>query len=250
MVAAEQHSLHPDPAAPDDRAARVAVQDYVKAIWTVGEDSADAPAAATGAIAEQLGVSPASVSAMIRRLEEDGLVIREPYRGVHLTDRGRTLALEVVRHHRLIETFLARALGMGWDRIHAEAEVLEHHISEELEDLIDAHLGYPEFDPHGHPIPRRDGTVPSRKLAALTDVQIGTHVQIEQVRDEDPAVLRYLADHGLGIGAGLVLSAREPIADTVTVQPKTGTDPVVLGMGLAARIDIITPDQHRGDNDA
>ncbi|MBC7643739.1 MAG: metal-dependent transcriptional regulator, partial [Thermoleophilia bacterium] len=147
------------------------------------------------------------------------------------------LALEVVRHHRLLESFLARALGMSWDRIHAEAEVLEHHISEELEDLIDAHLGFPEFDPHGHPIPRRDGTVPDRAVTPLTIATIGSTLTVEQVRDDSPDVLRYLATHQLDIGAHITLLTLEPIAGIVTVQAGSG-DIVVLGMDLASRIDI------------
>lgn len=218
------------------RESRVAVQDYVKAIWSV-EEATDGGDVATGMIAEQLGVSPASVSGMVRRLEADGLVKREPYRGVRLTDHGRSVALEVVRHHRLLESFLSRALGMPWDRIHAEAEVLEHHISEELEELIDAHLGYPEFDPHGHPIPRRDGSVPTRTLTSLAQLELGATAIVEQVRDESPDVLRYLGEHDLGVGAWLVVDARQPVADTVTVRTADG-EHVVLGMGLAGRIDV------------
>lgn len=218
-----------------ERESRVAVQDYVKAIWTIQNGTSGE--AATGAIAEQLGVSPASVSGMVRRLEEDGLVVREPYRGVSLTEHGRKLALEVVRHHRLLETFFARALGMPWDRIHAEAEVLEHHISEDLEELIDAHLGYPEFDPHGHPIPRRDGTVPDQRVLSLPDLEVGQEATIAQVRDDSSEVLRYLDEHGLGLGSAITVIALEPIAGTLTVRIETG-DPVVLGMALASRIDI------------
>ena len=140
----------------------VAVEDYVKCIWTLEEAGEDA----TGtAIAARMGVSAASVTGMGRRLVQLGLVDQEPYRPWRLTANGRLLALEVVRHHRLLELFLSRSLGMGWDRIHAEAEVLEHHISEELEELIAQSLGNPEFDPHGHPIPKRDGTMPERRGA-------------------------------------------------------------------------------------
>jgi DtxR family Mn-dependent transcriptional regulator len=219
-----------------ERESRVAVQDYVKAIWSVesGSDGADV---ATGMIAEHLGVSPASVSGMVRRLEQDGLVERQRYRGVRLTDRGRSVALEVVRHHRLLESFLVRALGKPWDRIHAEAEVLEHHISEELEELIDAYLGHPEFDPHGHPIPRRDGTVPDRELSVLAGCELGTVGVVEQIRNESPEVLRFLHEHQLGVGAQLTLVGREPAIDTVTVATADGTS-VVIGMGLAARIDV------------
>jgi DtxR family Mn-dependent transcriptional regulator len=219
-----------------DRESRVAVQDYVKAIWALENDSPEGDAA-TGAIAVQLGVSSASVSGMVRRLEQDGLVVREPYRGVRLTDRGRSLALEMVRHHRLLESFLSRALGMSWDRIHAEAEVLEHHISEELEELIDEHLGRPEFDPHGHPIPRRDGTVPDQPVTSLATLKPGTHAVVAQVRDDSPDVLRYLDERSLAVGAQIELVERDGIADTITLSIE-GRAPVVLGMGLARRIDL------------
>jgi DtxR family Mn-dependent transcriptional regulator len=219
-----------------DRESRVAVQDYVKAIWTLGKESRHGDAA-TGAIATQLGVSSASVSGMIRRLEQDGLVVREPYRGVRLTERGTSLALEMVRHHRLLESFLSRALGMSWDRIHAEAEVLEHHISEELEELIDRHLGHPEFDPHGHPIPRRDGSVPDQHTRPLATLAPGAAAQLAQVRDDSPDVLRYLDERALAVGSRVEILERDDIADTITVSIESGP-PVVLGMGLARRIDL------------
>ena len=219
-----------------ERESRVAVQDYVKAIWSLGEDAADT-SVSTGAIAAELGVSSASVSSMVRRLEADGLIEHEPYRGVRLTDRGRVLALEVVRHHRLLETFLARSLGMPWDRVHAEAEILEHHISEELEDLIDEHLGTPEFDPHGHPIPRRDGTIPSLPLRSLVDLDAGEDGVIAQVRDDASDVLKYLEQQNLVVGARVEIVAVDRIAGTITLcTEEAGT--CVLGSTLAQRIDL------------
>ncbi len=128
-----------------------AVEDYCKAIFTL-EARSEEPVA-TNPLAERLGITPGSVSAMLKRLGELGLIEHFPYRGVRLTAAGRKLALEVIRHHRLIELFLAEALEMPWDRVHAEAEVLEHVISEELEQLIAAKLGDPTHDPHGDPIP-------------------------------------------------------------------------------------------------
>src|SRR5436190_7855154 len=128
-----------------------AVQDYAKAVYAL--EAREGSAVATNDLAERLGVTPGSVSAMVRKLSELGLLEHEPYRGVRLTSQGRRVALEVLRHHRLIELFLAKELGMSWDRVHAEAEVLEHVISEELEQLIAARLGDPRLDPHGDPIP-------------------------------------------------------------------------------------------------
>src|ERR1700690_1534617 len=131
-----------------------AIDDYAKAIFAL--QSRDGDPVTTSALAERLGITPGSVSAMLRKLDELGLVTHEPYRGVRLTADGRRVALEVIRHHRLLERFLADALGMPWDRVHAEAEVLEHVLSEELEQLIAERLGHPSSDPHGDPIPSAD----------------------------------------------------------------------------------------------
>src|SRR3984893_2080503 len=131
-----------------------AVEDYSKAIFSL-QSPGDEPVS-TNALAERLGITPGSVSAMLKRLDELGLITHEPYRGVRLTVAGRRLALEVIRHHRLLESYLADALGMSWDRVHAEAEVLEHVLSDDLEELIAAKLGHPTVDPHGDPIPSAD----------------------------------------------------------------------------------------------
>src|SRR5579863_7925780 len=131
-----------------------AIDDYAKAIFAL-QTRADEPVS-TSALAERLGITPGSVSAMLKKLDELGLVTHEPYRGVRLTESGRRVALEVIRHHRLLESFLAEALGMPWDRVHAEAEVLEHVLSDELEELIAERLGHPVLDPHGDPIPSAD----------------------------------------------------------------------------------------------
>src|ERR671935_2444848 len=147
-----------------------AVQDYAKAIYTLGEGRR---AVSTSALSERLGVSPASASAMVKRLGSFGLVERRPYRGVTLTPAGERLALEVVRHHRLLELYLAEALGMPWDRVHAEAEVLEHAISDELSERIADALGNPTHDPHGDPIPTADGVIEERPTKALADLKPG-----------------------------------------------------------------------------
>ena len=220
---------------PSDKSWSPAIEDYVKAIWSLAEEGEQA----TGqAIAQRLDVSQASVTNMVQRLAELELVTREPYKPVVLTDRGRLVALEVVRHHRLIELFLAESLGMGWDRIHAEAEILEHHISEELEDRIAEHLGDPQFDPHGHPIPRRDGTMPDLDRRPLVQAQVGEHVRIEQVRDDRPELLRWLQQRGLVVGATLAVSGNEPLAGTVAVAVDGDDDEHVLGRELARRIDV------------
>jgi Mn-dependent DtxR family transcriptional regulator/FtsP/CotA-like multicopper oxidase with cupredoxin domain len=190
------------------------------------------------AIATKLEVSPASVTGMGRKLVQLGLVEQEPYRPWRLTASGRLLALEIVRHHRLLELFLARSLGMGWDRIHAEAEVLEHHISEELEELIATALGDPEFDPHGHPIPTRDGRMPTRRMRSILDVDAGDVATIVQVRGETPELLRYLDDNGLLVGTPVTVLAHEPVAGTTTVRVHGDDSLVVMGNELASRIDV------------
>lgn len=204
-----------------------AVEDYVKAIYTLdaGEGSVT-----TNALAERLDVRPASVSGMLPKLTALGLVEHEPYRGVRLTERGTRVALEVVRHHRLLELFLVESLGMTWDEVHAEAEVLEHVISEDLEDLIAAKLGNPAFDPHGDPIPSRELTVPadeSLSLYALEPGESGTFVRVS----DDPAMLRFLSERGIAPGAQIEVLERQPFDGPLYV--RVGEDMHVLGAVLA-----------------
>lgn len=192
-----------------------AIQDYAKAIYSL-HSRFDEPVS-TSALADRLKVSPASASAMVKRLEERGLAEREPYHGVVLTEAGERVALEVMRHHRLLELYLAEALGMPWDRIHAEAERLEHAISPELSALIAEKLGHPTHDPHGDPIPTADGEIdeaPTRALAELADGEGGTLVRVS---DSDPAMLRYLADRGIEVGTALQVRGREPFGGPLTV---------------------------------
>jgi DtxR family Mn-dependent transcriptional regulator len=204
-----------------------AVEDYVKAIYALdaGEGSVT-----TNALAERLDVRPASVSGMLPKLTALGLVEHEPYRGVRLTERGTRVALEVVRHHRLLELFLVESLGMTWDEVHAEAEVLEHVISEDLEDLIAAKLGNPAFDPHGDPIPSRELTVPadeSLSLYALEPGESGTFVRVS----DDPAMLRFLSERGIAPGAQIEVLERQPFDGPLYV--RVGEDMHVLGAVLA-----------------
>ena len=185
-----------------------AVEDYAKAIYAL--ESRDAQTVTTTAIAERLGVTAASASGMVRKLCELELVSHEPYKGVRLTDRGTEVALEVIRHHRLLELYLAESLGLPWDRVHAEAEVLEHVLSEELEDLIAAKLGNPTRDPHGDPIPTRDLVIeetPSVAMSALEPGATGTFVRIS---DSDPAMLRYLAERGIAPGECFEVIEKQP----------------------------------------
>ena len=193
-----------------------AVQDYAKAIWSIGTRT-DAPVS-TSAIAERLAVSPASASAMVKRLESLGLVSREPYHGVQLTPAGERVALEVLRHHRLLELYLAEALGMPWDRVHEEAEKLEHAISPELSELIAAKLGNPTHDPHGDPIPTRDGEIDEAPTRSLSELRPGERGVFARVSDSNPEMLRYLSERGIAPGDELELAGREPFGGPLTVR--------------------------------
>src|SRR5580692_2526025 len=175
-----------------------AIEDYAKAIFTL-ESRGEEPVS-TNALAERLGITPGSVSAMLKRLDELGLITHVPYRGVRLTADGRRLALEVIRHHRLLESFLADALGMPWDRVHDEAEILEHVLSEDLEELIAAKLGNPTIDPHGDPIPNADLELDERSTCSMESLEDGEEGVFVRVSDSDPEMLRYLA--GCGISPG------------------------------------------------
>jgi DtxR family Mn-dependent transcriptional regulator len=193
-----------------------AVEDYAKTIFGL-ERREEAPVT-TSALAVRLGVAPASVTAMLKRMAEAGLVEHEPYRGVRLTASGRRVALEVIRHHRLIESYLADALGMPWDRVHAEAEVLEHYISEELEERIASALGDPDFDPHGDPIPSRELKISAEEGVPLADMGPGDRGTFARVSDSDPAMLRYLAERGIRPGADLTVTDRQPFGGPLFVE--------------------------------
>jgi len=192
-----------------------AVQDYAKAIWSLGRRG-EGPVS-TSALAERLEVSPASASAMLKRLETLGLVRREPYRGVELSPAGERVALEVVRHHRLLELYLAEALGMPWDRVHDEAEVLEHAISPELSELIAEKLGNPTVDPHGDPIPGLDGEIEEGATRALRDLEPGQRGVFARVSDSDPDMLRWLSQRGIDRGAELEVVEHEQFGSGLTV---------------------------------
>lgn len=184
------------------------VEDYLKAIYTLAHEGPEERASTT-AIAERMDVSAASATHMMQKLAGLKLVEYVPYRGVSLTAAGEKIALEVIRHHRLIELYLAEALGYPWDEVHAEAERLEHVISEEFEDRIDAMLGHPTVDPHGDPIPPKTGRPPAARLRPLWEVGPGERVTVRRVEDRDGALLRRLAELDLVPGAGLSVVARD-----------------------------------------
>jgi DtxR family Mn-dependent transcriptional regulator len=206
-----------------------AVQDYAKAIWALGQRTGDP--VPTSALAERLGVSSASASAMTARLEAMGLVTREPYHGVELTRSGERVALEVVRHHRLIELYLAEALDVPWDRVHQEAEVLEHAISRELSERIAEKLGNPTHDPHGDPIPTLDGDFVEQPTRPLAELQPGDGGVFVRVSDSDPDMLRYLSEQGISPGDAFEVVDKQPWGGPLSV--RFGDVVRVLGGGLA-----------------
>ncbi len=213
---------------PDQRELTTAVQNYAKAIYTL---EARSGSASTNDLAALLDVRPASVSGMLRKLSALGLVEHERYRGVRLTERGRRVALEVIRHHRLLELFLVESLGMRWDEVHAEAEVLEHALSEDLEELIAAKLGHPTVDPHGDPIPSRELHVAETAAPALAELEPGETATFVQISDSDPAMLRFLGERGIIPGTSLELVERQPFDGPLFV--RVGPDTHVLGAVLA-----------------
>ncbi len=197
----------------------VAVQNYLKAIYVL---EAAGERVTTSALARRMGVSAPSATAMTKRLAELGLVERLPYRGVALTEAGRLGALEVVRHHRLLERYLVDRLGVSLDEVHAEAELLEHVLSDELEAKIDEELGFPTHDPHGDPIPDNELRVAHGLERTLLDLEPGDGATIARVPDGDPELLRYLGDLGLLPGSNVELVAFAPFGGPVTVQTATG----------------------------
>jgi DtxR family Mn-dependent transcriptional regulator len=211
------------------------VQDYAKAVYAL-EARAGLPVS-TNDLAARLGVTPASVSGMVRKLTEVGIVEHEPYHGVRLTPDGRRVALEVLRHHRLLELFLAQELGMPWDRVHAEAEVLEHVLSEELEQLIAARLGDPAVDPHGDPIPTPEFEIEERPTRSLDELPVGAGGRFVRVSDSDPEMLRYLAEHGITLDTRLEVVDRQPFGGPVFVRFGGREHPIGGELTRAMRIE-------------
>ena len=214
------------------------VQDYAKAVYAL--ETRGGSAVSTNDLAARLGVTPASVSGMVRKLTEVGIVEHEPYHGVRLTGEGRRVALEVLRHHRLLELFLAQELGMSWDRVHAEAEVLEHVLSEELETLIAARLGDPSVDPHGDPIPTPEFEIDERSTSSLDELPVGAAGRFVRVSDSDPEMLRYLAEHGIALDARLEVVDRQPFGGPVFVRFGEREHPIGGELARAMRIETDT----------
>ncbi len=213
-------------------ATETTIEDYLKAVWNAGEWS-DAPVTVT-ALAARLNLSPSSVSEIVRKLTERGLLTHERYGSVDLTDTGRAIALATVRKHRLIETFLVEYLGYEWDEVHDEAEVLEHAVSDDFVERLAARLGQPTHDPHGDPIPAADGTLPTEERTPLVGVAAGARVRVARVSDGDPDLLRHLRDIGVDLGAVIEVVAHRSSAGTIDVTI-AGAD-VTLGVPAAQAI--------------
>jgi DtxR family Mn-dependent transcriptional regulator len=211
-----------------------AIEDYVRAIYDLGRDGNPV---STSALAERLGVAPASVTGMLKRLAGLGLVRHQPYAGVELTPAGRKVALEVMRHHRLIETYLAEAMGVAWDQVHDEAHRLEHHISEDLEDRIAELLGHPERDPHGAMIPPKEGPFQEPDYPTLAEADPGARLVVREVSDEDADRLRYLGELGLLPDVELVVTAVAPYGGPITV--RVGDEEHAIGPELARTVSVI-----------
>src|SRR3954453_1899453 len=210
-----------------------AVEDYAKAIYALQRGEG---AVSTTALAERLGVTPASASGMVRKLDEHGLVTHVPYRGVRLTSAGTKVALEVLRRHRLLELYLSESLGVPWDRVHDEAEVLEHVLSDDLEALIAAKLGDPTHDPHGDPIPTVDLELPEEVTESLSALEPGAEGIFVRVSDSDPEMLRYLSQRGIAPGAALRVEDKQPFGGPLFVRLRG--EGHVLGGRLAAAMRV------------
>ena len=211
------------------------VENYLKAILQVGQRAGN-ETVATGRLAEALGVSPGTVTSMLKTLADSKLARYVPYEGVSLTDEGRGLALRMLRRHRLIELFLVKTLGLSWDQVHEEAEHMEHAVSDSLVDAIDAYLGHPVADPHGDPIPTADGVMRGAEIEAvpLPSCGVGTRVRLIRVTNQGGDFLRFLSDAGLELGREGIVTANSPEAGLVTLD--FGGKAVPLGHAAATTL--------------
>ena len=218
------------------------VEDYLKAIYELERDGEAAP---TSDIALRLDVAPASVSGMIRRLASQGLLRHVRYRGVRLTAAGRTAALRTLRRHRILECYLTSVLGYKWDRVHDEAERLEHTASDDLIDRMAVALGNPVVDPHGAPIPTREGAVDERRHRSLAELEVGERARVLRVADEDGGFLRYLESMGITPGADVEVAQRAPYDGPLTVRVGRATH----GVGATAARQIIVQKTRRREDE-
>ncbi len=207
------------------------IEDYLKAIYALKKEVGKV---VTTQLAERLEVKPASVTGMVRKLADMKLVTYKPYQGVALTKAGQKVALEVIRHHRLLELYLNEIMGLPWDKVHQEAEKLEHAISEELEDRIDQLLGHPTTDPHGSPIPSKAGKVNNSSSKKLSEMKRGEKAKIAEVRDEDSELLRYVGELGLFPGKSFEVVNVAPYKGPMTLKIKSKK--IIVGREAAKQI--------------
>jgi len=210
-----------------------AVEDYLKAIYTL---EAEGDKATTTKIAGSLEVSSASATNMVKRLSEMGLVDYESYKGASLTDSGKKIALEIIRHHRLLELYLLEVMGYSWDEVHEEAEKLEHHISEQFEEKIAKLLDDPTHDPHGDPIPTKEGLMPKMDAQPLTEAELNQQYIVSRVKDQDPELLRYLEKIGLLPGIKIEVKEKAPFKGPITLLVEKNEQ--VVGNDVARNIFI------------
>ena len=234
-------TANPDPAAPIETSleggeVRVthAMEDYLKAAYRLSQDGGPVT---TQRLAEELGFSGPSVTNMVKRLDDLKLMVHNRYHGVTLTPAGEQVALEVIRHHRLLELYLSEALGYDWDEVHAEAERLEHHVSEKFEQRMERALGFPQFDPHGDPIPSRTGEVADIADTMLADSDAGTTGVVSRVSDRDPNLLRHLTS--LGIKPGVAIAVIEHLPFDGPLRVRVGGDEQVISMTIAREVRFI-----------
>ncbi len=239
MSSADQYHRRPKSGA--DSVLTEAVQDYAKAIYSL--EQRESGWVKTTVLSVRLSVTPASVTAMVQKMASLKLVTYKPYSGVRLTKAGRKLALEVVRHHRLLEQFLSDILDMPWDQVHKEAEVLEHVLSEELEARIDEKLGHPKVDPHGDPIPSLDGSVEEPETIGLDEVEIGQRGVLIRVSDSNPEVLRYLAKRKMVPGLKFVLNHREPFGGPLKLHFGEAVHLIGPDLARVIRVSIVSEER-------
>ena len=216
------------------------VEDYLKAIYEITQRD---DSASTNDVAAALNVAAASVTGMIRRLAQQGYLDHVPYRGVQLTAKGRRAALRTIRRHRILETYLTKVLGYAWDRVHDEAERLEHAASDELIERLAAALGHPTEDPHGAPIPTAEGSVDERRHLTLADLPVGERARMVRVSDKNPSLLRYLAEIALQPGADVEVIAKAPFDGLLTL--RIGSEEPVVGPNLAEQV-LVEPVEKKG----
>ena len=218
------------------------VENYLKAIFLgAGQLPAGQRLLPMGQLASALGVAPGTATTMVKALAESGLVEYEPYNGVRLSPAGEKLAAMVLRRHRLIELFLVRVMGLGWDEVHEEAEQLEHVVSERLIQRIDEMLGRPEVDPHGDPIPTADGHVPNHDFETLLTCPIQQRVVVTRVTDQDAAFLRFIEQHQLMPGEAIEVEARDEVSDSVRLRGRADQR-ITIGMRAASKVRVSTSD--------